>query len=94
MMGRTILVPTDGSWKEAPQEMPEPDQHVLVLLEGFPQVAFVNRRYAGWALITVARRDVNFRVFADFEEEVFWAPLLMLSELRVSREAEDSQTSV
>ena len=94
MMGRTILVPTDKSWKQAPEQMPEPNQHVLVLLEGFPQIAFVNRRYTGWALVTVARKDVNFRVFADFEEEVFWVPLPMLNELRVSREAEDSQTSV
>lgn len=85
-MSKTVLVPTDGAWNQAPAVMPKPGQWVLILHNTYPQIGFANPgEFSGWAIIHCKKKAVHFDVVADFEAEVFWSPLTAIDELRLLR---------
>ncbi|MEM9944718.1 MAG: hypothetical protein AAF810_01455 [Cyanobacteria bacterium P01_D01_bin.36] len=81
---KTLLVPTDGVWRYAPEQMPKEGDWCLILVNHTPQVGFCNpTQYAGWAIVICnGKRNYSHKVIAGLEEEIFWAPLTQLDELR------------
>lgn len=91
-MAMTVIVPTDGTWNRAPETMPEEGAWCLILYNIFPQIAFANpSEFSGWVMTLgrkAGRENIEFEVFADFSDEIYWAPLPQLQELRIRRQGE------
>ena len=86
MSNLTVIVPTDGSWHRAPDEMPEPGQWVLIMFQAMPAVGFANPdEFSGWAAVNVHPSTFEFEVIAGFSDEIYWSPLPAIDELRMRR---------